>query len=818
VKALLLFTACLASLSVLLLLVDADRADPARLPERPPPAGHEAVLVGADLADEYGTVPFAGRLRRLENFELRVVEDEYVKLYLNLGRLARHENRPRLEDVTGAVFDPPRAGRPNLRLTLHAPSVSGQLGALLHGARDAPRVATLFGGVVARDPTGRPLARIETLRVDVRSKTVASDDPVRLSLPEEGVEVRGVGLFADLDLRSARLEQEVTAWFRREDERARLACAGPATVREVEDGHLVTLENRARITHAFGTATCRRIVAEVGEGALRRAVLEGHVLLELDPASARGLERVSMPRVTLEGDRRLLCAGPVHAIWRGQAAILGLGERTLALEAGRATLLLRRGAGERLELEEARFDGEVRAADRDGPGRLEARLLTVVREGATLEAAGGVVLRAPEGRLRADHLLLKQLADDAHELTLRGVEEITYVADGKLGPLGQGARGTLRLQAAGPVRLLAKGEEITFHARDKVVATIDDRSRLEGEEISLAVRGGELSGFAATGDVLLRDRERGAEVRAHRLTYRAGTARVEGRPARITLPDARRVEAATLVYRDDQTFTAEGEVRVTARLARGKERSGVWRVRCATARGKLASEGLPDAIVAEGGVAADGPGGQHLAGERFEYRGQTRRARLTGKPALLRRGDELQVAATGFECLIVENEVEEALATGAVAIDFRPRRPRETEAAAFAHWRIELDGPAQLRQQRLVAARGGRLRAFDAQGEPGLAARARQVVVTLERTREGLRARALQGGGGVEIERLGKDPAKVTADRLDYRAGSRRVEIHGNARVEARGWPREMRFERVVFVITKDGIDLQRATGIEVRD
>jgi hypothetical protein len=57
---------------------------------------------------------------------------------------------------------------------------------------------------------------------------------------------------------------------------------------------------------------------------------------------------------------------------------------------------------------------------------------------------------------------------------------------------------------------------------------------------------------------------------------------------------------------------------------------------------------------------------------------------------------------------------------------------------------------------------------------------------------------------------------KVRAERLRFRPGSDEVEILGNGRVEAEGWPRDVAFGRLVFVLVEDGIDLRRASTVEV--
>jgi hypothetical protein len=814
VRALLIFCVSIVLLSAALWMTDTKRAERTQLPDRALPGSEPAVLVGADLADEYGTAPFGGRLRRLTNFQLRVVEDDYVKVYFNIGRLARHEGRPRLEQVTGAVFDPPLEGRPNLRVTLHAPYVAGDLRTLLHASRDAPRLARFYGGVVVRDPTGRDLAHVDTLQVDLARKTVASDDRVQLRLPDQGAELRGTGFFADLELREAHLRRDVTADIVRDGQRVTLSCAGTAALAEVADDHVrAVLRDQVRIVHSFGAATCDEIRADVEGGALTQAELAGAVELRLDGAATRGIESASMAGLLLDGEDRLDCVGPVAAVWHGQATPVGLGERTVDLEAGEATFLLRRSAEGRVELEEARFTRGVAARDRDGPGHLSARRLTAVREGGRLEAAGDVFLKSADGELRAASLVITRPNEDRHTLRITGLEELTYVADGKLGPLSEGARGTLHLRAGGPLEVdVDGGSKVAFQATGGVAARIDERSHLESEELSLAIEDNKVLRFAATGKVRLRDAERAAEARGDRLVYAAGVARIEGRPAFVRATGQGTVTAGTLAYRDDQTFSAERDVCVEAPLS--KDRDERWTFRCARARGKLAHEGVRG-LVADGGVVAVGPAGENVVGESFEFDGRKGLGTLRGAPARLRRGRDLQLVATGLDVVVLENVVVEARTHGKVTIDFLPRG--KGQAAAFDRWHVELFGPAHVDEKRLTVAKGGRLEAFDQDGKLALKGRANRVEATLERTAEGVRVRQVRGLKGVEITSIGDQPTTVTADRLDFSPGTNRVDVRGNAAVKTAGGPRDVRFEHLVFLVTEDGIDLKRASQIRIR-
>jgi len=365
------------------------------------------------------------------------------------------------------------------------------------------------------------------------------------------------------------------------------------------------------------------------------------------------------------------------------------------------------------------------------------------------------------------------------------------------------------------MRVRARGDEIAFEAKGDVVARIDERSRLEAGDVRVVASKGKLVSFKATGGVKVWDKGRGATVTGDTFSYSDGIARIEGAPAAVALADGQRVEAAALVYRDDQTFQADGDVVVATVLARGKKNEP-WTIRCGGAAGELAKEGLPRSIRATGGVEAAGPGGQKIDGDTFEFDGETGAANLAGAPARVVRGTDIHVTAAGFDLQVKDNDITNARSHGAAVIDYRPSKKQKAGLASFRRWHIELDGPAVLDGLRLTVADGARLQAFGPKDAPALKASARRVEITLERKDGRVGVQRLEGAGGVVIERLGKDAAKVTAKRLAYGAGTRRVDIYGNAQVEAEGWPREVRFEQVVFRLTKDGIDLERASRVKI--
>jgi len=820
-KTLLLFLACAVPAGVGLWLVGGGEPATVDLPDHVAVPTGEPVLSELDLADPYGATPFSGRVRRLEDVEVRIVESGYFRFYLHLGRLARHDGHPQLEEVRVAMFDPPVEGRPNLKLTLRAPRVAGDPRQLLYEEEGAPRTVTLAGGVEARDAAGRPILQVESLRLDLSDSTVKSEDPVLLRMPDRDAEVSGRGLFADLVNRRAALGGPVSATATAGGRRVRVACQGEAAVGELErDGDLlVTLAGGTRIEYGFGAATCASLRATVARGKdadtpLREAALTGNVELDLDPAVARGLERLRMAALRVEGERRIECTGPLSATWRGALPALGPGEREVRLEAGGAALLLRRGEDGKVTLEEGRFAGGFLARDRAGAGEIRAKRVTWLADGAVLEAAGEVSGYTPEATLAADRVRIEAPAKDELRASLEGTKRVTYVADGKLGPLGEAARGTLVLTARGPLVLARSGTHMVFTGEDDVVARIGDLSGLDCGTLRVEADGGTLLSVEAGGGVHVADWTRDAKIEGAEMRYAGGAAHVTGTPARVSVGGRGEISARTFDYHDDRTFRAEGDVAITGTLAAAGGTAGRWQVTCARAEGVLAADGQVSRLRAEGALVAHGPAGELVKGETFTYDGATGVAVLTGEPAVVARGDELRVQAPGFDVRLDAGEVVSLTARGEASAEYAPPA---SDKAPYRRWRIRLGGPATFRGDELVVEEGGSLEAFDADDKPVLRARAGRVAVTMARKGKGWTAGKIEGGRGVEVESLGEKGAKVTADRLSFAAGSRDVEIFGNARVEAKGWPREVRFEHLLFTLEEKGIDLKKASEIDVR-
>ncbi len=818
-RPLLIFLLCAAPATALLAYLDRLDQGGEDLPEEGPPADEPALLVGSDLADSWGQSPFSGAIRRLDGFELRVVEDGYFKLYLRIERLGRHDDKPRLEDVRAVIFDPPEEGRPNLRLTLRAPFVRGDPRELLHAPAAAPRLVTLDGGVEAFDAAGRPLAEVEHLSIDVNSKTVSTDVPLVLRLPERSAEVRAAGLAADMGLRKARLTGPVVATVALASGTITLRAKGCATVEEAEDGTeiRVAFEGGAEIEQAAGRAACPRIDAVFaradGKATFVRATLSGGVRLELAPGTARGIETIEMPSLSIEGEEGISCTGPVRATWRGRLEALALGDRTVRIDAASASFRLGRAEDARLLLEEARFEG-FRAEDVDGAGSLAGRSLVYVREGNALVVEGAVEARTPEGSLAADRLRLAAPEKNAFDLLIEGEKRLVYRAEGRLGPLGDAGRGEIRLTAAGPLRVRARGDAVSFEGEGEVVATTDGGARLRCDAMGLTLEKSRLVSFLATGGVVASEPARAAEIHGDRLKYDGDVASAEGSPASITMKDGRSVRAPVITYRGDKTFVATGGVEVETPLSAG---GGAWRLHCRDVRGALASDGAPSMVEARGTVRAEGPGGEAASGDTLAYDGEKGVATLLGAPARLHRGEEISlVAPKGLSLRIENGRVVEGSSLGPATIDYRPALRENAKARGFRRWLAELKGPARFEGDRVIVALGAKFAGSDGERD-ALVAEAGRVEILLDVSEKAVTVKEITGSKGVRVESRGKEPAVVTANRLSYRALTGEVRVSGDAQVVAQGWPRDVRFRELLFALTKEGIDLRRASDIEVR-
>jgi len=833
VRTLLVFVLTLLPLVTALWALAGGRPPAPDLPRREGLGETPAVLLAGDLADAYGATPFRGELRRLEGMVVQLVGKEegaeggvveHVRFYLAARRLGRFEGRPRFEEVLFARFLPPEEGRARLQFTLECPHAEGEGATLLAAQREGPRVVRIGGGVVARDPQGRPIAEIDSLLLDTDNDRVASEDAIVLRTPDRRATVRARGVDGRMRERTVTLAREVEAVVALRDAgaSATFRCEGSATVTSSEDGTRVTitLTGGSTVIHPAGTARAPDIVALVerrdGEHRLVSAHLSGGVRLDPDPAVARGLGAIEAEALELDGEEVVRFPGPVRATRTGPVhPEFGLGDRRLDIAAGSLVLRLRARA-----LAEARFERGVTAVDRDGAGHLEAGALLFEADARALGAWGGVEIRTPRGRLRADRLRIAEAGAGAEvRLLLEGEKRVEYDAEGRLGPRATGLKGRLALTCDGPLRLVRRGESTLLHAEDAARVSLGDAS-LSCDALSVEILGQRVGAIDARGAVRMLEGARGREVAGERLRFDGSVARLAGRPAIAREGESRDVRARELVLFADGVFRAEGEVRVSVALGSGAA-PGPWKIACDFATGEVGGQGGPLCVLARGRVVADGPEGEHVEGDSFGYDGAEGRALLLGGPARLGRGGDLKVQSEGFDLRIVDGRPASARTRGPALLDFVPGKDRALSiggklSPSFSRWHVAIDGPCDVGGEVVRIPAGARLVAFGTKGEEALTARARSVVLTMRRTAEGVVPVRLEGGRGVEMVRLGRKPATVRARRFRYEAGSKEIELLGDGSVEGEGWASGARYERLVFVLHDEGVDLRRASRVAV--
>ncbi|MDH3591830.1 MAG: LptA/OstA family protein [Planctomycetota bacterium] len=564
----------------------------------------------------------------------------------------------------------------------------------------------------------------------------------------------------------------------------------------------VTVQGRVEVDHEAGalsgdslTAT---LVAKGKHYELERATLDGHVRIELRSDRARGLEYLELPRAIMLSPGRIACEGPVHGRWSGRIAAFGLGERTLDFEAGALDLFL-----DGRTVVRARVSDGIRARDQAGGGSFSARVLEAWKEGGRIFASGDIKARTAEGSIEADGLSVEAPGKKRYTVHIAGKKRLEYVADGRFGPLGGAKRGKVVVTSGGPITLAADGEAMEAQALRGVTVKLGEAT-LRCGALRLSLRKKEVRQMIA--DLAVTVEAPDGTLSGKRLVHENDRTTLTGSPASVERRDQGVVTAARIVLDKDRTFAATDGVVVVATLAK----RGSWTLRAETLRGVFSEKAKrPDRLHAGGGVVLTGPDGRRLNGARLEYDGATQVVALDGEPATVAQGDDLVVSAKSFSAQLRDDQVVRLETAGAADAYY------ETRAGELRRWHIRFRGPALLEGRRLVIDDGADLAAFDAVQSKRLVGRAGRVVVELDAKRKPI---GLKGSGGVTLESLGKRAAKVDAQRLSYTVGSKRVVMRDRARVRAEGWPREVRFGLVVFTVTKDGVDLKRASEIEVFD
>ncbi len=876
-RALLVFFAFFLPLATLLWWLSDPDAVTAELPAGTDPARGQAVLSGKDFADETGATPFAGKVRELRDIAIRLSREGRIRFYFHVQELARADGTPQMEGVTCAVFggpkdDTPRRDAPErdepgrsapdeggehvpLKLTLEADALAGDLPALVRKGTTTAKTARLLGRVVVRDAGGREIAQLDGAQLDLTNRRAASNGTVVFRMPDKELEVRGQGLDADVEFGRVRIRAAVRATVRTARGPALLTTNGSVTVTRDEDAGILvmSIEDGAKLEHPLGTATCRRLTARLvrsagaersgrsagrgrtGNYQLDRIVLEGNVRFDLDPLRTRGVEFLSLSRVTFEGDHRISCKGPLHAVRRGALPVLGLGERVVDVRAGRATVLLRRGTAAKpggVTLEELRFEGGLGATDRNGGGTLRARTLTFVAASGDIDLAGAVAVTTPDALVQADRIEVRGSparggGKDVFDIVVHGARRLEHVADGRLGALGEGTRGRLRLSARGPIRAHIEPGLKVLRAEHDVHAFVEEDSTFRAQAMVVEIRQGKLARFTADGDVVLRLRDR--MFRGQKIVHEPSGTRAFGAPATLSAGKNTTLRARSFHLDSNRRFVAEGDVFVRARPKETAKRvtdapSGFWEFSCARAEGVLPkkSGALPEQVTALGPVRATGPAGETLQADRAELAGQV--LTLTGKPARLGRGSGAFIEAQHLEAKLTDGDVSEVRTVGEAVLAMNSAK------GDFARWVMALRGTARFTANALEIPGGVTVSGYGKDGKLLLTVLAGRARIELERLDEKApprapsapasprwRARRLVADRGVVITSRGKRATKVEARRLVYEAGRELVDVFGRVKVSAKGWPAQVRFKHVVFLVKKDGIDLKRASDIDIR-
>ena len=305
--------------------------------------------------------------------------------------------------------------------------------------------------------------------------------------------------------------------------------------------------------------------------------------------------------------------------------------------------------------------------------------------------------------------------EEKFQILLTGKKRIEQIADGRLDPLGEGVRGKLVITSKGPLRFSRSGEEMRFLARENVRLTLAKHSYLECEELFVLLRDGDLVSLSATGSVRAYDGVRKAEVLGERFTVERNRAVVEGKPARVFSPEHGLILASRITYAEDGTFDAHGAVRIEARLGK-PGREGRWVILCGRAEGKMVKGEPPRTLRVTEGLVADGPEGQHIEGRTLTYDGDSGKALLLGRPAVLSRGEGLRIEAPGFDLTVRDKGLAGARTRGKAAIDFVSDRE-----GSIRRWKIRLRGPADfLEEGTIVVEAGADLEGYDGQARLGL--------------------------------------------------------------------------------------------------
>ena len=829
----------------LLLALSSGHGAPPDLPAREQRAPTNPVLSSEDLVTERGEAPIPGLVLTLDDILIRTVESDYVRFSLQLGSLARDEQGPYFKDLHGRYYDDPEGGaEASLRYDLKSPRLDADAATLLDEGGE--RRLVLPEGVVVRDADGRPLVETESrVDLDAKNRTARSTGPAILSYPERGLEIHGVGLEVELGEQDAREEslrllRDIVLTLPWRNETLTLHAGGPMHGRRKKERINVTVQGGGEFDHALGHATFQTLdvaLSEAREGTPdkesyepERIEIAGDVLFEpTDPDSFGGIRQMRTPGIRWEGET-LFLRGPI----RGEAVRpfepFGKGARRLRIEAGggrgEAPII-----GKKASLRSLELFGGVLIGDRDEGGSIRARTMTY-RPGAdadTLSASGDVAAKTVKGDFKAERLHARWTGREEYSLTLEGKKEARIPVDGlKLGGK-QASGGILTLTSAGPIVVTGRGEQRNVHAERDVSAVLRAKGRRD-----VRLNAGHLA--------LLQPREGAALVRARdKATFfdpneglRAAGDLIEldeakealtlvGRPARLTIAAddaAHAIEAGKIRYEETKRiFSVESNVSLESK---SKER-GSWTLTCDSANGVLNDKREIVLAEARGNVEAHGPKGEVLSGDRLTYDGIGGAISVWGRPARLRRGDDVMVAYERIDVRIEGEEIAVGHAEsreGPGILELKPKPGQKSRGdEEIALWRAELNGAADMDGLVLHVPKGGTLKALKPDGTTAIRSTADQLEITFEAEGQKRLPKRLHAKGNVEVKGRGKKgDMRIRADELIYDWGSGRLIMKGNVRIEGEAYENIGTFEWAEVILTEDGVKIQRLSKFEIHE
>ena len=188
-----------------------------------------------------------------------------------------------------------------------------------------------------------------------------------------------------------------------------------------------------------------------------------------------------------------------------------------------------------------------------------------------------------------------------------------------------------------------------------------------------------------------------------------------------------------------------------------------------------------------------------------------------GGAAVVQRGAELRLRAPQIDLRIKDKELASAETLWPATIDLRPT-PRKAGGRTFARWSLRLKSGARFLGDRLVVPRGGTFIAYDDKGVRQISGAVGRATVFLKQDKRRWNPTRLLCTKGVKALLHGKDKAEVTARQMEFWIGRKELDLRGDARVKAEGWAPEATFQRLIFQLTKDGVDLKRAAEISIRE